>query len=1203
MVMNTAICCGLCGLALCLSFLFSELSYLHIYKIVGTIVLLITTAAFLETLTDIDLHIDYADFHRLLQPNYPHPGRMALNTALGLGLYGFSLVFLSYNLKNKTTSNIKTEYFALTIIGIGLTGLLGYVFNIKSFYSWTSSLQMSLPTAVCIMVLGIGLFKLRTYLEAKSEEKNDSDLNKISSIAALILTIISLFIGATSFLFETRTTFEVVSQKIKQDFHNRRYFIDFDLKAREQRALVAATDNNLQTSIKDIYNSHKAVEAEAYLDSQALKLKSYGFSYVAYLDINGKVLKSSGTTRYETSFKVSITASHPMALMWGSGNYYLYSKIAILDANKNVSGYMLTEQSLPALDEYLKPSVESNTINDNVMCGNAVHTLNCFPTRFIAQPFVTAKIHHKERVPMSVALDNGETSIKTAVDYRDKRVLAAYGPIGRTGLGLVSKVDIADIYFPTMFQLIKSLLVAIIIILIGILMIRKRLLPLVNRIDNAKAAAEIERERFIAATEASLDSFYIFEAVRNDAHQIIDFRCTFVNKRGAELVSTTSEAFTGALVLQYLPFLAGDLYFGTYVKVIETGLPCTDQINLYEDKVEAHWLSRQIVKLGDGVAITVKDITSQKLTELSLLKAKRLQSSIISSASYSIIATDESGIIIAMNKASERMLCYNADDLIGKFTPEIIHDKDEVIIRARELTSELGRPIEPGFEVFVAKAKEHISEEREWTYIRKDGTRFTVNLSVSQLRDEDNNITGYLGVAHDITERKREEDYIKHIALHDVLTGLPNRALFQDRVNVAVENAKRHNTQFAIALLDIDHFKRINDSLGHHIGDILLQEVTQRITNAIRHSDTVARMGGDEFAFLLSDITHPDGTMTIMQNIIKSFKPKVLISNYELHISASIGVCIYPNDGDELGILLRNADTAMYRAKELGRNNFQIFNKEMEDNANKRLSLENQLRLALDYHQFRLFYQPQVDFQTGETVGFEALLRWEKTPGQFVPPLEFIPVAEDSGLIVQIGEWVIMTACQQATKLQKDFGKNFRMAVNVSARQFKQSNFVEFILNALAQHNLSPQLFEIEITESVLMTDIEESIRILRGLRTAGVSIALDDFGTGYSSLSYLNKFQVDRIKIDQSFVKNIMSSQEDSTLANAIITMAKSLKIKAIAEGIETEDQYDFIRSTGCEEAQGYLISRPIPESRIFEYLSQIITQHTSEKSELSFG
>jgi len=428
-----------------------------------------------------------------------------------------------------------------------------------------------------------------------------------------------------------------------------------------------------------------------------------------------------------------------------------------------------------------------------------------------------------------------------------------------------------------------------------------------------------------------------------------------------------------------------------------------------------------------------------------------------------------------------------------------------------------------------------------------------------------------------MTELKRNEEYIKHIALHDVLTGLPNRTLYSDRASMAFEHAKREHSKVAIALLDLDHFKHVNDSLGHHIGDILLQEVTQRLNRSLRPTDTVARMGGDEFAFILPNIKQAQDVVSIFNKIVKTLKPALSASNHQLNVTASIGISIYPDHGSDLSQLLRNADTAMYKAKALGRNNYQLFTSEMEFQASKRRAMVTELRQAIMDEHFELYYQPQFDLQTKQLTGVEALLRWQKSPGVFVSPAEFIPLAEDSGLILPLGDWVIKTACVDARILKQTLKRPIRMAINISPRQFSQQDMAKRLLSAIKHATLSPDYFEVEITENVLMTDIENSEHILAELHQAGVKVALDDFGTGYSSLSYLTKFPIDRIKIDQSFIRNIASNSESASLAKVIINLAKSLKIPSIAEGVETKEQYDFVKANGCDEVQGFYLGKPM--------------------------
>ncbi|CAG0998896.1 putative signaling protein [Methylophilaceae bacterium] len=713
---------------------------------------------------------------------------------------------------------------------------------------------------------------------------------------------------------------------------------------------------------------------------------------------------------------------------------------------------------------------------------------------------------------------------------------------------------------------------------------RKRTGAFARQMLELQEQLHVTEARFLAATESNHDAFFIFEAVRDAQGEIIDFRCGYLNYHACNLISEDQENFIGRLLYGGFFLLEDRKSLDRCIEVVRTGHPETYEFAPGDGKCKAKWLGCQLTRLADGIALTVRDITEKKRTENELIHAERFQSAIIDSVSYSIIATDKAGNIITMNNAAQRMLWYEEADLIGKFTLPMLHDRDEIAQRAEELSKELGYKIEPGFEVFVAKARAGLPDEHEWTYIRKGGSRFPVRVSLTELRDNDYQVYGYLSVAYDISEQKRSEEHIRHIALHDALTGLPNRTLFNDRVRVAIEHAKRHKQKVAIALLDVDHFKNINDSLGHHIGDLLLQEVGSRLINSVRVSDSIARMGGDEFAFLLPNIDHPDGTNVVFKKVIKAFEPTVVASNHQLHVTASIGICVYPDDGEDLAVLMRKADTAMYQAKKLGRNNFQLFSPEMERQASNRLNLENEMRIAIEQEGFELFYQPQIDLETNRIMGAEALIRWQRVPGIYVSPMEFIPLAEESGLIVPIGEWIIKTACKQAAIFREALGRPLRIAINVSPRQFRQKNLVSCILSALQDYNIEPHDFEVEITENALMADMENAVLVLGLLRGLGTHVALDDFGTGYSSLSYLSRFPVDRLKIDQSFMKNITISQENASLAKVIVNMAKTLGIPVTAEGVETLEQLDFLRATGCDEVQGYYIGRPMPPNALIQ-------------------
>jgi diguanylate cyclase (GGDEF)-like protein len=418
---------------------------------------------------------------------------------------------------------------------------------------------------------------------------------------------------------------------------------------------------------------------------------------------------------------------------------------------------------------------------------------------------------------------------------------------------------------------------------------------------------------------------------------------------------------------------------------------------------------------------------------------------------------------------------------------------------------------------------------------------------------------------------------IEHLAYHDALTGLPNRPLFIDRLIVSLAQAPRAKQKLAVFFLDLDRFKDVNDSLGHSVGDALLKAVAERIRSCVREGDTVARFGGDEFTLLVPRLEHVEDVGKIAQKILETLKIPFLIADRELFAPASIGISIYPGDGTDAETLVRNADTAMYRAKEQGRDNYQLYAPAMNVRALERLALENMLRKALAQQELRVFYQPMVDLRTSTIVGVEALVRWQHPELGLLSPAHFISVAELSGLIVPIGNWVLRTACRQTRQWQKRFGFPMRVSVNLSARQFQQPDLAIQVLRALQDSGLEPSALDLEITESSAMQNAENTIHALRDLKALGIRIAMDDFGTGYSSLSYLKRFPIDTLKLDKSFVEDVCTDSSDAAIAEAVVLLAHSLNLSVVAEGVETEEQLEFFRRLGCDHIQGYLFSAPV--------------------------
>ncbi len=426
--------------------------------------------------------------------------------------------------------------------------------------------------------------------------------------------------------------------------------------------------------------------------------------------------------------------------------------------------------------------------------------------------------------------------------------------------------------------------------------------------------------------------------------------------------------------------------------------------------------------------------------------------------------------------------------------------------------------------------------------------------------------------------QKRVADMFRHQASHDRLTGLPNRMLFDERLSLALASTHRHGEMLAVVFLDLDGFKTINDTLGHAVGDQLLKNVAQRLRSCLRQGDILARWGGDEFTLLLSPIRSAEDAGKIATEILDTLNLPLQLDNRELHIKASLGIALAPYDGEDADTLLKNADAAMYRAKQQGRNNYQLYTQAIGTKAQERLVLENNLYRALERQEFQLYYQPQIDLQTGEIVGMEALIRWQNPELGFISPSQFIPLAEETGLISLIGEWVLWEACTQNRAWQSIGLRPVRIAVNLSARQFQQKNLVKVIAQVLEATKLEPCYLELEITESIAMQDLPLTISVLRTLRSMGIQIAIDDFGTGYSSLSSLKHFPLDKLKIDQSFVRDLLTDSYDAAIITALVALGRGLKLEVVAEGVETQEQLAFLRSVHCDGVQGYFLSHPLP-------------------------
>ncbi|MEN3365739.1 MAG: hypothetical protein V7606_3013 [Burkholderiales bacterium] len=562
------------------------------------------------------------------------------------------------------------------------------------------------------------------------------------------------------------------------------------------------------------------------------------------------------------------------------------------------------------------------------------------------------------------------------------------------------------------------------------------------------------------------------------------------------------------------------------------------------------------------------DITARRKKEAALhLRNRAIEQSITA-----IIIVDTEGAIEYANPAFERIVGYPSDRIAGRDYMSLLGSEEN----RRGL----------------AKVRDAMRQRDEGSALlcvaRPDGEMLWVDLHVSPVRNAVGKVSHFVGVLNDITDLKRYEEQLEHQANYDTLTELPNRSVLKGRIRQAIAAADRHGTGVTVGFMDLDNFKFVNDSLGHTVGDELLKCVAQRLISCIRAQDTVGRYGGDEFAFVLADLADEKKVAGLLGRVLAAVGQPFEIGGHEVVISCSIGVSFYPKDGHDIDTLLKNADTAMYRAKEAGRNNFQFYTATMNQRVNERLMLERKLRQALANDEFELHYQPKVHLGSGKTVGIEALLRWRPAGGEAIEPSAFIPLAEETGLIVPIGDWVLSTACAHNKALQDAGLPPMGVAVNISARQLNPNQLGTSILRALDASGLDSEYLELELTESLVMQDPEEVIGILLHLKQMGLRLTIDDFGTGYSSLSYLQRLPVDGLKIDQSFVRDIGADPNDAIIARAVISLGHSLGLSVIAEGVSKPEQLNFLRENGCDEMQGFLYSRPLPFGQLRAWLQE---------------
>jgi diguanylate cyclase (GGDEF)-like protein/PAS domain S-box-containing protein len=571
----------------------------------------------------------------------------------------------------------------------------------------------------------------------------------------------------------------------------------------------------------------------------------------------------------------------------------------------------------------------------------------------------------------------------------------------------------------------------------------------------------------------------------------------------------------------------------------------------------------------------IQDISDRKNVEDSLKKAEARYRSIFENAIEGIFQSSLEGQYLVANPALASIYGYESSEELIQALNNIQHQLYVLPTRRDEFVKEIA-------------TKGKVQNFQSQIY-RKDKSIIWISENARLVYDKDNQPIYYEGTVEDINDLKNHAVEIEHQATHDHLTGLPNRYILNDRLQQSINFAHRYQSMLAVVFVDLDQFKLINDSMGHSVGDQLLVSVSQLISNNVREIDTVVRLGGDEFVILIPNVHNQEDIEHSLARLLHHLSIPLTINNFNFTVTCSMGVSVYPNDGKDPDTLLKNADSAMFKAKHAGRNNYQFFTPELNDILTDRFNLEYKLRHGVEHDEFILHYQPKYNLMTGDICGAEALIRWQPQDEALIYPLTFIQIAEETGLIVKIGQWVLETACRKAKQLHTLTGRHLPIAVNVSPKQFRQSNFVQIVKDALTHSGLAPASLELEITENIMIDDTPKFIETLHQLKLIGVKLSLDDFGTGYSSLSYLKDFPIDQLKIDRAFISAIEEDNANMSILKAIVFLGQSLGLGVVAEGVETQFQHDFLLSVGCDEVQGYFFSKPLSE----HHFDALILQH----------
>lgn len=1079
-------------------------------------------------------------------------GSMTLDAAFALLLSGLTLMMTQRELSVRPKwENALLQAFGLGVILCGLIGITGSALHWE-LYGSSDVVLMPALTAIGFITLGTVLGLQCYRANSLADPYSGKEDTKISAIGAVILLIVALAAGLAVFAILVPQVESLLKNNLAALLSNRAQLFQSAVDQQVESLSLVSSRSRLralmsrvsagQAAATDLRQIQMLLESETPADFLGMEL----------YDARGKKIAVHGRLVGKPEMEVNLNTPNNVVLLWDK-EFILKVGIDIFDADVRV-GKLVAEMPLHPLTNMIHDTADFGKTSEFAVCAPWAEKMQCFPLR-LAPKVMKVPLHIKGKpLPMSYALQ-GLKGVITTSDYRNKKVVAAYSPAGNLGIGLVWKVDADQLYQSIYSNLYRIALTLFALIAIGILLLRWQVVPLVSRLVRAEARIRAVVENVLDGL-ITIDEQGVIESANPASEKIFGYSAKeMVGKNITMLMPATMREQHSHGMKNYLTSGKSVLIGKGNVEVMgqrKNGVLFPLELSISEMQADGK-------RLFIGI---LRDVTHTK----QLSKESHLAAKVIGATQEGVVIMDADRTIESINYAFTRITGYDLEDVRGKKL-EALH----IALRNPEI-----------FEQILRDIRLNGQWQGPVSGINKSGNPYHIWASIDAIEDETGAVSHVVAMFSDVTEKKLSEERIYHLAHYDALTDLPNRLSLNDRLQHAMAYAQRHERLVAVMFLDLDHFKNINDTLGHAVGDSLLQAVAKRLLGCVRECDTVGRLGGDEFTIILTDIKHANDAMIVAQKILEHLCQPFVLQDRELFITASIGVTLYPLDNDSPLELIKNADTAMYRAKDQGRNNYQFYTSDMNVLALANLELQSGLHKALQRAEFELHYQPQVNMKTGEIVGMEALARWRHPEKGLISPALFIPVAEESGLIVSLGEWVLRTACEQNMVWQRAGVKPIRMAVNLSARQFQQKNLLQMITQVLSETGMRPEYLELELTEGLVMQNAQATIRILHQLKEMGVRVSIDDFGTGYSSLSYLKRFPIDTLKIDQAFVRDITTDPDDAAIATAIIAMAHSLKFKVVAEGVETQEQLTFLCNKACDEMQGYFFSRPLPAEEI---------------------